>query len=828
MTKQFLHRTSRVSSHDTLVAWFLLFLLTIALCGNVLFSQDQIFGASNTDIAQQFIAWRHFGFAELVEGRLPLWNPHIFGGAPYFGGFQSALMYPLNWPLFMVLETRTAINLSVTLHCFLMGAFTYHWLRQTKFSQMAALMAGGLTMLSGTYVTHIYAGHLPNLCAMVWLPLILLAVDGMLSADKILHPTRSRQILFMTIGAVAIALQVLAGHPQYVLISAIAVTGYALMRVWRAPSLLQTISLLALMASLGGALAAVQLIPGMAATAETIRSRALPESFAAMFSLPTENLLTLVFPKVFGGIQPESYFGRWYFWEVCLYIGSSALLLSLLGISKAAIFTRGIHNSLDAIDQQLGLMVMGAMALLIALGASTPLHHYLYVVVPGFDRIRGVSKFAFVLTPVIAYFAAQGYDRLDSLSAKWLAWCSVVFSCVAFALAYYFQKGFGLATIEWISASKESYFLEAAKQQMDAATLTSLQNQMSLKMAGAFWRGGLELLTLAGLLILVCKKIYFKPIVAIIVVLQLFIWAEGVVVATSFREQTALWEMPSAAVGHEYRVANQTNKNSGMYSGAMDISGNDPSVTTRYAELMAAIEGKDPNAASQYIEVTQPHPLHVLLRLKYVKQLTSNGTREWLYVQEPAMPRFALVDSYSLREGRDAVLSRMLESNFDPTKEVVMEQMPSPVPEIGAKGLVRVLKCQTDSCRIDVSVDKPALLLMTDAWTPSWRVRAESVGSASAVQTDYTMLPGNHAFRVVPLAAGNHELYIYHTRDVLHMGAVVSAITVVIVLIFSAWSLFCLYRRPKFEERTSGKRSAYPERGRANEFHQKCHFLEHL
>ena len=79
-----------------------------------------VLGSPDTDMATQFLAWRSFGFGELKHGRLPLWNPGVFAGAPYFGGAQAALLYPLN-VIFLFLPLATAINASEALHAWLMG-----------------------------------------------------------------------------------------------------------------------------------------------------------------------------------------------------------------------------------------------------------------------------------------------------------------------------------------------------------------------------------------------------------------------------------------------------------------------------------------------------------------------------------------------------------------------------------------------------------------------------------------------------------------------------------------------------------------------------------
>jgi hypothetical protein len=72
------------------------------------------------DIGGQFLGWRAFGFGELAHGRLPLWNPHLFCGAPFLAGFQSALLYPPNW-IYCLLPLGWAVNVDVALHVWLGG-----------------------------------------------------------------------------------------------------------------------------------------------------------------------------------------------------------------------------------------------------------------------------------------------------------------------------------------------------------------------------------------------------------------------------------------------------------------------------------------------------------------------------------------------------------------------------------------------------------------------------------------------------------------------------------------------------------------------------------
>ena len=99
---------------NALAALFLM-ALTVAALGTTLFSRAPVFSNDHRDLALQFVHWRKFGFDELRAGHLALWNPHIYGGAPFFGGFQSALLYPPNW-LYLCLPLGVAINTGIALH----------------------------------------------------------------------------------------------------------------------------------------------------------------------------------------------------------------------------------------------------------------------------------------------------------------------------------------------------------------------------------------------------------------------------------------------------------------------------------------------------------------------------------------------------------------------------------------------------------------------------------------------------------------------------------------------------------------------------------------
>src|SRR6266446_1031892 len=147
---------------------------------------------------------------------------------PILAASRGALLYPLN-VLFLVMPVAQAVNWTIALHVWLLGVLTYAWLVFRRLHPGACCVGGVMAMLCGAHFLHIYAGHLPHFCTMVWTPLVFLAVDGVLAeasdVDGSGHAPmwRHRRAWFWSLaGAFAVAMQIFAGHPQYVFFTAVA------------------------------------------------------------------------------------------------------------------------------------------------------------------------------------------------------------------------------------------------------------------------------------------------------------------------------------------------------------------------------------------------------------------------------------------------------------------------------------------------------------------------------------------------------------------------------------------------------------------------------
>lgn len=734
--------------------------LVLAMFFDVLVAPgSHVLGDSRDDLALHFLWWREFGFAELAKGNVALWNPHIFAGAPFFGGMQSALLYPPNW-LFLALPLPLAINWSIALNVWLLGAFMYLWAWRRGLHPFAAFVSAALLMFCAPYFLHVPAGHLTNLSAIPWIPLLFLAIEEWLA---------SRRLIWCLIGMLAVALQILSGQPQYVYFTGLVAGGYALLRLAERRND-RGAAAAGLLSFYAGAalLAAVQLLASLQAVAETVRSQPLPFRFAASFNFPPENLITLLAPGFFGDVANHPYWGRWYLWEACGFIGVIGLALAVYGMTSARMAGKG------------ALLATAGMTVLLALGDSTPLFRVLFDWVPLFDRFRGAGKFIFMTALVLVLFAGYGLDRiLRSRTVPMRAiWAGAAISVALCAAAMAIRRADWSGVTAAVTATGQGY---ADGQRFPASQAFAA---LGLLLAG---------LTLAAA---VCLAFWTRRerhavfLLGALAIGEVFAFAR--MQRTTFDStQIVVPQLREFLAAHpgDYRILNLWIPNTAMSMRAFDAWGYDPGVTRRYAEFIEWSAGGDPAMATPYVTFRRFHPLLAMLRVKYVVVLENNV----MTIHPGAIPplrRLELVGSYQVHSQRAEVLQAMEKASFDPRKEVILEHEPHPAPvAVSTQGRASIIREGTDFIEVDAEVASPSILLVTDAWTPGWHARPLQGSS----QESYELMPANYALRAVALDRGTHRLRLEYAPPGFHVGAAASAMAWV------AWmvAVFFLWRRKR-------------------------------
>ena len=583
-----------------------LLVLTLAAFFDVLFLvDDAVLSSVNSDLATQFVHWRGFGFGEIARGNLPLWNPHIYCGAPFLAGFQSALLYPLN-VLYLMLPLAKAINWGIALHAFLGGLFFYLWAFRRGLHPLACFLAGAEFIFCAPCFLHIYAGHLPNLCTMIWAPLLFLAIDG--AVEK---PAAGWCLL----GMFAVAMQILAGHIQYTYYTGIAASIYLAVRLYGAPARLKALGCFALFYMGAVILAAAQILPGIEAGRDTLRGVGVPYEFAAMLSFPPENLITWVAPAFFGDMVHFPYWGRWYLWEMSLFVSVTGFLLAVY----AVIFRQGKERFIPA--------AMVGTLLLMAMGSYLPWFGLLYAYLPGFDTFRGVSKFVFQATLFVILLSAMGLDSLirDGLRKRWHALSALAVAAVlslilglAIRQSSLSPSGLWPGFMQWLFSTGQVH--------LQAGAIPASQ---AVVKAGEF--AALGLAVLSATCVVIATVLFLRISNHWKVIAACLPGCPGALFCGAFRVGThsvlsrltprTRWNAFSQRSGDE-RILNPYNPNLAMSMGWRDIWGHDPLIPRRYGEFMASMQQVEMIQIVKNRLVFRYHPLLKMLGCRYM--LTSS------------------------------------------------------------------------------------------------------------------------------------------------------------------------------------------------------------
>jgi hypothetical protein len=391
------------------------------------------------DVFTYFYPYKAYAAEIVRQGRLPLWNPYLFMGVPFLANAQTALFYPLNFPLYW-LPVPKMVSTSIMLHVFLAGLFAYLYTRLSLgLGRWAAWLAALVFALSGFVGAQVE--HVNQLNCSIWLPLLFLLFDRArgqpsqgLRPDVNVRAERAKPYglksspegalsfqhggsapcyasqgrLYLLLAGLVVGLQFTAGHTQSSYITLFALGVYALFpplwnnelagfsgQKWRElrGKLGRSLLVYLLIVVIGLALAAVQLLPTLELSQLSVRGGGLPYREAASFSLKPRLLLLSLLPT-FGGEEVFS--------EYVAYLGIVALALALVG----ALFQR--RNPARPL-----LIFLTALGLFLGLGAYNPFYFVLYKLVPGFDLFRAPARWLYLYTFGGAMLAGLGADFLS-------------------------------------------------------------------------------------------------------------------------------------------------------------------------------------------------------------------------------------------------------------------------------------------------------------------------------------------------------------------------------------------------------------------------------
>ncbi len=316
----------------------------------------------------------------LRNGRIPLWNPHLFMGAPLLANSQMGFFYPPNWPLWLLFSVPVAVKVAILLHLLIAGVGAYLAGRRALGLEREAATVTAVLFALSAYLTA-QVEHLNQLQGLAWLPWYLAALS-------LRQPARRICAL-----SAFFSLQLLAGHTQTAFISGVGVALWlaaqaAQNKQWQVGKIVRHFAPLLLAAGLALLLTAVQLLPTLELARLSSRQGGLAVNEVLSFSLH---------PLLLGRALLPAY-GQSLFSEYVAFFPVTVLLLAGLGAWR----WRNRPGVLPA-------LLLTAVGLFLALGVFNPVN-WLLARLPGFNLFRVPARWLALYALGVALLAGAGWQ----------------------------------------------------------------------------------------------------------------------------------------------------------------------------------------------------------------------------------------------------------------------------------------------------------------------------------------------------------------------------------------------------------------------------------
>jgi O-antigen/teichoic acid export membrane protein len=405
-----------------------------------------------TDLILQNYVWKQFLVDAVSSRTLPLWNPNLFSGHPFLANGQHSALYPLTWLAFLFPIPR-AFGIFIVLQLGLAGVGMYLLGKVLGAGRAGSLVAGIIYQFSGFLI--VSTVHPMIIAGAAWLPPLLALVECTLTRRRFW--TRERAMLpWALLGAGALGIQILAGHPEITYFVLLVVSGYAAWRLvycmvthprtaWRGEVVSPALGII-LIVGLGLALGAVQLLPTYEVASDSFRQGAVTLREVLGWAYPKRRIITFLIPNFFGNPthrtlvdlfsgatvrasvnaygDPVSSFdyGIKNYVEGGAYLGILPLLLAALAILRTLILPSSVdHSSVNQRRRFAALRVwiaqphipfFAALSLFsLACIFGTPVYALIYAL-PFLDQSHSPFRWVFPLSVAVSVLAGLGVETV--------------------------------------------------------------------------------------------------------------------------------------------------------------------------------------------------------------------------------------------------------------------------------------------------------------------------------------------------------------------------------------------------------------------------------
>lgn len=338
------------------------------------------------DFSGQFVAFAAYQYQRFAAGEVPLWNPYNNGGLPFIGDTQAAVFYP---PRLLTIGLSSlaggwsyhALELEMTLHVLACSLFMYLLVRRMTLAQRGSPLGAFIASVIFSYGGFMQSYpplQLALLEAAIWLPLAVLGIHEATRSDRMRWP-------WLLLTGLAFGMSWMAGHPQTSWFMTYLLTAYLVYRGYQQRYRWQTmLAGVIAFGVLGGALAAVQLLPGVEYLMHTARTGLGFDAKGNGF--PFQDVIQFIFPSIVSQWSP-------------LYVGLVGLVLAAIALWRR-------------LPTSLFWGIVALVAIVLSFGKNSPIYAFFYNVLPGLRFFRGQERGALLVTFSLALLAGIGAAHL--------------------------------------------------------------------------------------------------------------------------------------------------------------------------------------------------------------------------------------------------------------------------------------------------------------------------------------------------------------------------------------------------------------------------------
>lgn len=699
-----------------------------------------------TDPVRQQYPWRNLAITIEKKAELPLWNPYNLSGTPLLANFQTSALYPGNM-LFFILPFNFAWVILVMLQTLLAGLFLYIYLRFWELDYFASFLGAFVFAFCGFSIAWMEWNTILHVG--LWLPLLLLAIDKIVSSIKYRVLSIKDRKVFLWSGVYTLALisSFFAGHLQTFFYLFLITIGYFFVRWFQLGRQKNILFLFILLNTVFIILTSIQWIPTLQFISESARDIDQADWQKAGWFLPWEHLIQFLAPDFFGNPTTLNYWGVWNYAEFLGYIG-----IFPLGLAFSALFFRRDKKTL----------FFGC------------LFFFSFI----FALPTAIAKIPFLLQiPFLA--TAQPTRLLYSIDFT-------IVILAALGLDYFIKtKRSILPFIILISLYIPLWFFVLFTHQQDLVFLENItvaKRNLLLPTFLAVVVGGLVFL-----LTFVNKGKKQSIILVLLLCITFFDLSRLADKFLPFTEQQYLFPQTKVISfiqknGGNFRIMTTDDRilppNFSIMYKLQSIDGYDPLYLRRYGELIVASERGKPDISPPFgfNRIITPHNYNSkiidLLGVKYILSLSDitspklnkvfqeGETR--VYENKDAFPRVFFVEGVQQVITKERAIQRLFDNEIDLKKTAIIEvkdRLPLVFPDRNAQfplqWHVENLTYTENVVTVKTDTNRDAFLVLTDSYYPTWHVKIDGV--------ETLIYRTNFNFRGIFVPEGKHTIEFYNT-----------------------------------------------------------------